>query len=87
MAHAKAIVGAVWVLALVGAVFASSTLASLSRFVLAVLVVAHVVECVVYLPKLRRAPGSLAGQLWQTFLFGIAHLRELPSGEQAAGPG
>ncbi len=87
MAHAKAIVGAVWFLALVGTVFASSTLASLCRFVLAVLVVAHVLECVVYLPKLRRAHGSLAGHLWHTFLFGIAHLRTLPSGEEAAGPG
>ena len=84
MAHAKVIVGAVWLLALVGTVFASSTLASLCRFVLALLVVAHAVECVVYLPKLKRAPGPLAGHLWQTFLFGIAHLRELPSDEGAA---
>ncbi len=71
MAHAKTIVGAVWVLALVGAVFASSTLASLSRFVLAVLVVAHSVECVVYLPKLRRA------ERFDAWLLRIAHNRAI----------
>ena len=87
MEHAKKIVGAVWILALLGAVFASPTLAGPSRFVLGVLVVAHLVECVVFLPKLKRAPGPLAGHLWQTFLFGIAHVRGLPAGEGAAEPG
>ncbi len=83
MQHAKKIVGAVWILALVGAMFASSTLADLGRFVLGVLVVVHAVECVVFLPKLKRAPGPLTGHLWQTFLFGIAHVSALPSGGES----
>lgn len=85
MAHAKKIVGSVWILALAGAVFANSTLATLCNVVLAILVVAHAVECVVFLPKLRRAPGSLAGHLWQTFLFGVAHVGALPTDDGSAG--
>lgn len=41
------------------------------------LVIAHAVECVVFLPKLRRAGGSLAAQLVQTLVFGIVHVRTL----------
>jgi uncharacterized protein YhhL (DUF1145 family) len=39
----------------------------------------HAVECVAFLPRLRRAGGSLGGHLFQTFLFGIFHVRELPA--------
>ena len=87
MTPGKVLVGAVWVLSLAGYVFGGGTLASLGGFVVALLAAAHVVECAVYLPRLKRAPGSLASQLWQTFLFGFFHLRELPTDEGTAGPG
>ncbi len=45
--------------------------------ILWVLVVAHGIECVVFMPLLRRAPGPLAGHLVQTFVFGDAHVREV----------
>ena len=41
------------------------------------LLVVHAIECVVFLPRLRAAGGSLAQHLLQTLLFGIVHLRTL----------
>lgn len=45
-----------------------------------ILIVAHAIECVLFLPRLRKAPGSLAGHLWNTMLFGIFHIKTLPRG-------
>ena len=55
------------------------------RTIFWVLVVAHAIECLVFLPRLRRAPGSLASHLRQTFLFGILHVREIPASPDAGG--
>ena len=41
------------------------------------LVIVHAIECVVFLPKLRAAGGSLGNHLVQTMLFGILHARNL----------
>jgi uncharacterized protein YhhL (DUF1145 family) len=54
-----------------------SSAAVVGGWLLGILVVAHAVECVVFLPRLRRAPGSLPGHLLRTFVFGILHVREL----------
>ncbi len=54
-----------------------STPALVGGWLLGILVVAHAVECVVFLPRLRKAPGSLPGHLLRTFVFGILHVREL----------
>jgi len=43
------------------------------------LVLAHVLECAIFLPRLRRAGGSLAHHFVQTMLFGIVHVRTLPA--------
>jgi uncharacterized protein YhhL (DUF1145 family) len=43
------------------------------------LLIVHAIECVVFLPKLRRAGGSLAHHLVQTMLFGILHARNVGS--------
>ena len=42
------------------------------------LVLAHALECLLFLPRLRRAGGSLSHQVVQTMLFGILHVRKLP---------
>jgi len=55
------------------------------RTIFWVLVVVHAIECLVFLPRLRRAPGSLASHLRQTFLFGILHVREIPASPDAGG--
>jgi hypothetical protein len=42
------------------------------------LVLVHAIECVVFLPRMRRAGGSLASHLWQTFVFGVVYAQGLP---------
>ena len=79
MSGAKWAVLCVWLLGALS--FLGSTDAALVRFGRAIfwtLVVAHAIECLIFLPRLRRAPGSLAGHLGQTFVFGILHARALP---------
>lgn len=60
-------------------------LVGLGRAIFWTLAVVHAIECLVFLPRLRRAPGSLASHLRQTFLFGILHVRELPASQGVGG--
>jgi uncharacterized protein YhhL (DUF1145 family) len=80
MSPLKLVLVPVWVLCLL-ALFVPGDSAALvlGRRLFVFLVVAHAIECVVFLGRLRRAPGSLAAHLLQTFLFGIVHVRGLPS--------
>ena len=75
----KAIVGATWLIAT--ACFfpplESTSLAGFGRSLFGVLAVVHLVECVAFLGVLRRSPRPLAGELWQTFLFGVVHVSKL----------
>jgi len=64
---------------------ADGGLLAFGRTIFWVLVVVHAIECLVFLPRLRRAPGSLASHLRQTFLFGILHVREIPASQDAGG--
>jgi uncharacterized protein YhhL (DUF1145 family) len=58
-------------------------LVAVGRTIFWMLVVVHAIECVIFLPRLRRAPGSLARHLQQTFLYGILHVREIPASQDA----
>jgi uncharacterized protein YhhL (DUF1145 family) len=60
-------------------------LVAIGRAIFWTLAVVHAIECVVFLPRLRRAPGTLARNLQQTFLYGILHVRELPAAGDAGG--
>ena len=51
------------------------------------LVIVHAIECVVFLPRLRRAGGSLAHHLGQTMLFGILHARNVGGEAPSSQPG
>jgi len=75
---AKMAVIVAWLLGF-GALFLTpgSTAALAGRWLLGLLVVAHALECLVFLPRLRRAGGSLPSHLLRTFVFGILHVREL----------
>jgi uncharacterized protein YhhL (DUF1145 family) len=42
------------------------------------LVIVHAIECLVFLPRLRAAGGSLANHLWNTFVFGVVHVHTVP---------
>ena len=74
----KIIVGAAWLFGLLSLAMGGGGVWTVGRFVFWFLLVAHAVECAVFLPRLRAAGGSLAGHLLQTFLFGIAHVQTLP---------
>jgi len=75
----KAVIGASWLFAT--ACFfpplESSSFAGFGRSLFGVLAVVHLVECVAFLGILRKSPRPLAGELWQTFLFGIVHISML----------
>lgn len=74
----KIVVGVAWLFGLLSLLMGGGTLWAVGRVVFWILVVVHAVECVVFLPRLRAAGGSLASQLVNTFLFGIAHVQTLP---------
>lgn len=73
---AKIVIGMTWLFAT--ACFfeplASSSAGPFGRSLFAVLAVVHAVECVAFLGVLRKSPRPLLGELWQTFLFGLAHV-------------
>lgn len=76
----KAALIGLWVACLVSFLLpASSFWATNGPRVLLALVIAHALECLFFLPRLRRAGGSLAHHLVQTLLFGIVHVRTLPA--------
>lgn len=74
----KTLLLAVWAWGLASVLGVKSVPGSqVGRGIFWLLVVAHAVETVVYLPTLRAAGGSLAGHVLQTMLFGVLHLGEL----------
>lgn len=85
----KIVVGLTWLWGIVSFFVApESTVSSVGQVVFWLLTVAHAVECVVFLPKLKNAGGSLGNHLVQTFIFGILHVQGLKaesSPEAAAG--
>jgi uncharacterized protein YhhL (DUF1145 family) len=74
----KAAVIALWI-ACLAAFFLpeSSSLAVPGQRLFWGLVIVHAIECVVFLPRLRRAGGSLAHHLVQTMIFGVFHARSV----------
>jgi uncharacterized protein YhhL (DUF1145 family) len=75
----KPAVVAIWLWGLASFFVApASAVSGVGRLVFWILVVVHAIECVVFLPRLRAAGGSLAGHVLQTFLFGVVYVRSLP---------
>ena len=71
-------VAGVWIACVAIVLFAPGTQAAVAaQGVFWIMVVTHVIECIVFLPRLRRAGGSLGSNLLQTFVFGVFHLRTL----------
>ena len=74
----KTFVAVTWLLALAAFfVPADSSLASLAttgKLVLAGLALVHTLECLLFLPTLRRLEDPLPGQLLRTFVFGVSHM-------------
>lgn len=75
----KIMIGVTWLFA-TACFFApleSSPAGPFGRSLFMALAVIHAVECIAFLGVLRRSPRPLAGELWQTFLFGIVHVSAL----------
>lgn len=72
---------AFWLLCL-GSFFVAtgSTTASLGRTAFWLMAAVHAIECAVFLPSLRKAGGPLASHLFQTFIFGYLHLKDVRGG-------
>jgi hypothetical protein len=60
-----------------------STLAAIGRAGFFLMAAAHIVEFFVYLPLLRKAPGSLAFHFTNVFVFGFVHYREVRAGVES----
>ena len=82
MNSAKLVVLGLWALCFGSFFLAPDSVASrIGRVVFWLMVAAHLVECAVFLPALRRAPGALPAHLLKTFALGFAHLREVQAAE------
>lgn len=71
----------VWLLALSAVLLPGTAMMfTVGRWLFWILLGAHAIECVVFFGRFRKAPGSLAGHLFNTLLFGIVHVKSLPRG-------
>lgn len=64
----------------VAIVAAGSTAGTIAAGVLLLLVVAHLIEMVIFFKRCKQAGGSMAGHMLQVFLFGVFHIKELEAG-------
>ncbi len=68
----------VWLFALATFFVApKSILSQAGRFVFWLMAIIHTAQFIIFLPKLMAAPGSFAGHLLRTFLFGYLHVRKV----------
>jgi uncharacterized protein YhhL (DUF1145 family) len=72
-----------WIACAAAFVLPDSAWTTAGRRLFVALVLVHAIECVVFLPRLRSAGGSLGQHLFQTLLFGILHVRSLPASRAA----
>jgi hypothetical protein len=78
----KAVVVALWIACIACFFLPESTITLLGQRLFWGLVIVHAIECIVFLPKLRRAGGSLGNHLVQTMIFGLFYARGLGDGVQ-----
>ncbi len=82
MSNQKIAVLAVWIVSALAALLAGGIIGTIGSLLFGLLVIAHAIECVVFHKEIQNAPGPLASQLVQVFLFGVVHMGEL---REAAG--
>lgn len=87
MSTQKIVVAVVWILSGLGMWLGSGLLATIATGLFGFLVVAHAIECVVFLKEIREAPGGLANNLVQVFVFGVVHMQELRGAAESPGSG
>ena len=78
MSMAKPAVAVLWLLCIAAFFVApASTVSSFGRGLFWLLAVVHAIECAVFFPVLRKAPGPLLRHLLRTFVFGILYVRDV----------
>ena len=77
LAFGKVVTLGVWVWALAGTFGAPVPGAESAMTVAIALAVAHIVEIVVFLPKLKDVEGSTASHAVNLFIFGMFHYRSV----------
>ena len=85
MSTQKIVVAVVWILSGLGMWLGSGLLVTIATGLFGFLVVAHTIECVVFMKEIREAPGGLANNLVQVFVFGVVHMQELRAGAETPG--
>jgi uncharacterized protein YhhL (DUF1145 family) len=78
----KVVVGIVWVYCAL-CFFAPLPLAGTGRLLFWGLLIIHAVECVVFLPRMRAAGGSLGQHIVQVMLWGVVYGNTLPKPSQS----
>jgi uncharacterized protein YhhL (DUF1145 family) len=78
MSVPKFVVLITWIGSLAAMLLGGDTLfATLGKYIFGFLVVAHLIECILFRKELEKIGGSLGKHLLQVFLFGIIHLKEV----------
>jgi uncharacterized protein YhhL (DUF1145 family) len=71
------------VLAIIAVTQAGTTAGTVVNWMIVVLVATHLVEMIFLFGLCRKAPGSLAGNLLQVFVFGYFHTVEMKAALQS----
>ncbi len=75
----------IWLAGIVAFLIPSdSNIASILKVVVLFLIVAHAIEVAVFWKVLNKAPGSLAGHVFSTMLFGLFHIGPLKKVQESA---
>ena len=85
MSTQKIAVLATWILSGLAMLFVGGIVGTIGSVLFGFLVIAHAIECVVFLGELKQAPGPLGSQLVQVFLFGVVHMGELRAAKDDGG--
>jgi uncharacterized protein YhhL (DUF1145 family) len=74
----KTVVGLVWIYGVLEILGMGLPLGFVAKWAVIFMVVAHAIECVVFLPRMKAAGGSLGHHIVQVMLFGVFHANTLP---------
>lgn len=84
MTHAKTALVVAWLLCAAGFVIApGSTVATFARYAFWLMLAAHVIEYLLFFQRIQRAPGGFLAHFFNTIVFGLVHIRELPPADEA----
>ena len=84
MTAAKIALIVAWLLCGAGFVVApDSTVASFARYAFWLMLAAHVIEYLLFFPRIKQAPGAFLTHFLNTIVFGLVHIRKLSPLDEA----